>query len=55
MAADPEGLAQLENDLAAVASAEALFVLTGLAGLTPGEAIASLVRTATTLTKAALK
>jgi AcrR family transcriptional regulator len=55
VAADPEGLAQLKNDLAAVASAEALFVLTDLAGLTPGEAIASLVRTATTVTKAALK
>jgi AcrR family transcriptional regulator len=54
-AADPAGLAQLKNDLAAVVSAEALFVLTDLAGLTPGDAIASLVRTATTITQAALQ
>ena len=33
MATDPERLAQLKRDLAAVVSAEALFVLTGLAGL----------------------
>ncbi len=55
MATDPARLAQLKNDLAAVASAEALFVLTDLAGLSPGDAIASLVRTATTLTRAALQ
>jgi AcrR family transcriptional regulator len=54
-AADPAGLAQLKNDLAAVVSAEALFVLTDLAGLSPGDAIASLVRTATTITQAALQ
>jgi AcrR family transcriptional regulator len=52
--ADPAGLAQLKDDLAAVVSAEALFVLTDLAGLTPNDAIASLVRTATTITQAAL-
>ena len=36
-----------------VVSAEALFVLTDLCGLSPDDAIASAVRTATTLTKAA--
>jgi AcrR family transcriptional regulator len=46
-------LAQLKRDLAVVVSAEALFVLTDLCGLTPGEAIASAVRTASTLTEAA--
>jgi hypothetical protein len=55
MATDPERLAQLKRDLAAVVSAEALFVLTGLAGLTPEDAIAILARTATTITEAALK
>ena len=55
MVADPAGLAQLKNDLAAVVSAEALFVLTDLAGLTPDDAIASLIRTATTITAAALQ
>ena len=55
MVADPAGLAQLKNDLAAVVSAEALFVLTDLAGLPPGDAIASLIRTATTITAAALQ
>lgn len=54
MAADPARIAQLRNDLVAVVSAEALFVLTDLAGLAPEEAIASLVRTATTLTQSAL-
>jgi len=38
-----------------VVSAEALFSLTDLAGLTPDEAVASLVRTATTVTEAALR
>ena len=52
--ADPAGIARLRNDLVAVVSAEALFVLTDLAGLAPEEAIASLVRTATTLTESAL-
>ncbi len=55
VATDPAGLAQLKRDLAAVVSAEALFVLTDLAGLTPDDAIASLVRTATTITQAALQ
>jgi AcrR family transcriptional regulator len=54
MATDPAGIAQLRKDLVAVVSAEALFVLTDLAGLAPEEAIASLVRSATTLTEAAL-
>jgi AcrR family transcriptional regulator len=46
-------LAQLKRDLAVVVSAEALFVLTDLQGLDPEEAIASIVHTATTLTRAA--
>jgi AcrR family transcriptional regulator len=53
--ADGARLAQLKTDLAAVVSADALFVLTDLAGLTPDDAIASLVRIATTVTEAALK
>jgi len=53
-ATDPDGLAQLKRDLAAVLSAEAFFSLTDLARLTPDDAIASLVRTATTVTEAAL-
>jgi AcrR family transcriptional regulator len=52
-AADPERLTQLKQDLAAVVSAEAFFSLTDLAGLSPDDAIASLVRTATAVTKAA--
>jgi AcrR family transcriptional regulator len=51
---DPAAFAQLKNDLAIVVSAEALFSLTDLAGLTPDAAVASAVHTATTLTKAAL-
>jgi AcrR family transcriptional regulator len=47
-------LAQLKRDLAAVVSAEALFSLTDLSGLTAGDAIASLVRTARTVTEAAV-
>jgi len=54
-ATDPARLSQLKGDLAAVLSAEALFSLTDLAQLTPGEAIASLVRTASTITRAALR
>lgn len=50
----PAALAQLKNDLAVVVSAEALFCLTDLRGLEPEAAIASAVRTATTLTSAAL-
>jgi len=52
---DPGRLARLKGDLAAVLSAEALFSLTDLARLTPDEAIASLVRTASTITSAALR
>jgi AcrR family transcriptional regulator len=55
MITDPARLAQLKTDLAAVVSAEALFVLTDLAGVAPGGAITSLVRTATTITEAALQ
>ena len=51
---DPAALAQLKNDLAVVVSAEALFSLTDLCGLTPDAAVASAVHTATTLTRAAL-
>lgn len=53
-AADPGALEQLKRDLAVVVSAEALFSLTDLHGLGPDEAVASLVHTATTLTRAAL-
>jgi len=49
---DPARLTQLKQDLAAVVSAEALFSLTDLARLTPEDAIASLVRTATAVTAA---
>jgi AcrR family transcriptional regulator len=52
--ADPAALAQLKNDLAVVISAEALFSLTDLCRLDPEAAIASIVHTATTLTRAAL-
>jgi hypothetical protein len=53
-ATHPDELAQLKLDLAAVVSAEALFSLTDLCALTPDDAIASLVRTATTVTQAAV-
>jgi AcrR family transcriptional regulator len=53
-AADPAALAQLKNDLVIVVSAEALFTLTDLCRLDPEDAISSAVRTATTLTRAAL-
>jgi AcrR family transcriptional regulator len=49
----PEALAQLKRDLAVVVSAEALFILTDLCGLSPDDAIASAARTARTLTEAA--
>ena len=49
----PGGLEQLKRDLAVVVSAEALFVLTDLCGLSPDDAIASAVHTARTLTAAA--
>ncbi|MEV6823981.1 TetR/AcrR family transcriptional regulator [Amycolatopsis sp. NPDC051102] len=51
---DAPALAQLKRDLAVVMSAEALFGLTDLHGLPPDEAVRSLIRTATTLTEAAL-
>jgi AcrR family transcriptional regulator len=47
-------LAQLRLDLAVVVSAEAFFTLTDLCGLTPEDAIASAVRSARTLTQAAV-
>jgi len=52
--ADPETLAQLKRDLAIVMSAEALFILTDLCGLPAEDAIASVVRTARTVTAAAI-
>lgn len=51
----PAALDQLKHGLAVVVSAEALFNLTDLHGLAPEKAIASLVHTATTLTRAALR
>ncbi|MFD4565744.1 TetR/AcrR family transcriptional regulator [Streptomyces sp. NPDC058467] len=54
-AADPEAFAQLKRDLAVVVSAEALFTLTDLCGLDADAAVASAVRTATTLTEAAVR
>jgi len=54
-ATDPAALAQLKRDLAVVVSAEALFSLTDLHGMDPGDAIASITHTATTLTRAALR
>lgn len=54
-ATDPAALAQLKNDLAVVVSAEALFSLTDLHRMEPEAAIASVVHTATTLTRAALR
>jgi AcrR family transcriptional regulator len=47
-------LATLKDDLAAVISAEAFFSLTDLRGLSSADALASLVRTAQTITAAAL-
>jgi AcrR family transcriptional regulator len=49
----PAAMTALKNDLAIVVSAEALFVLTDLCGLSPADAIASATRAAITLTKAA--
>lgn len=51
---DPTTLAQLKCDLAIVMSAEAVFSLLDLGGLSPEEAVAGIVRTASTLTRAAL-
>lgn len=53
-AANPELLAQLQLDLAVVMSAEALFTLTDLCGLSIDAAIDSAEHTARTLTSAAL-
>lgn len=52
-AIDPDPLPQLKRDLAVVVSAEAFFTLTDRCGLGPDEAIASAVRTAATVTRAA--
>lgn len=54
-ASDPEAFAQLKRGLAVVVSAEALFTLTDLCGLDPDEAVTSAVRTAATLTEAAVR
>jgi AcrR family transcriptional regulator len=48
-------LQQLKQDLAAVVSAEALFTLTDLCGLTLEDAVASLCRTARTITDVAVR
>jgi AcrR family transcriptional regulator len=51
---DEEALAQLKRDLSVVMGAEALFSLMDLSGLSPEDAVASIVRTATTVTRAAM-
>ena len=51
---DPDTFSQLRLDLAVAVSAEALFTLTDLCGLTPEQAIASAKHTARTLTTAAI-
>jgi AcrR family transcriptional regulator len=53
--ANPELLAQLRLDLALVVSAEALFSLTDLCGLSIDDAISSAEKTARTLTSAAFQ
>jgi AcrR family transcriptional regulator len=53
--ANPELLAQLRLDLAVVVSAEALFCLTDLCGLSVADAIDSTEKTARTLTAAAFQ
>ena len=53
-AVDPAALAQLKRDLAVVISAEALFCLTDLCHLPAEDAIASVVQTATAVTRARL-
>jgi AcrR family transcriptional regulator len=50
---DPAGFEQLKRSLAVVVSAEALFTLTDLCGLTPEAAIASAVETARAVTATA--
>jgi AcrR family transcriptional regulator len=54
-AGDREAFARLEQDLAVVVSAEALFCLIDQLRLPPEEAIASVVRTAKTVTDAAFR
>ncbi|MFI6559894.1 TetR/AcrR family transcriptional regulator [Streptomyces sp. NPDC050534] len=54
-ATDPQAFAQLKLDLAVVVGAEALFTLTDLCGLDADQAVASAVRTARTLTEAAVR
>lgn len=49
-----ETLVQLRRDLSVVMGAEALFSLIDLSGLDPEDAVASIVRTSVTLTRAAL-
>jgi AcrR family transcriptional regulator len=52
--ADREALEQLKRDLSVVMGAEALFSLMDLYGLAAEDAVASIVRTATTLTRVAV-
>jgi AcrR family transcriptional regulator len=52
---DPAGLAQLRRDLAVVVSADALFTLTDLCGLSRPDAVGSAVHTARALTEAAFR
>ncbi len=52
---DPVALAQLRRDLAVVVSADALFTLTDLCGLSRPDAVDSAVRTARALTQAAFR
>ena len=52
---DPATTQQLRRDLAVVMSAEALFILTDLCGLSPEDAVASAVRTARTVTETAVR
>jgi AcrR family transcriptional regulator len=54
-AGDPGALPRLRQGLAVVVSAEALFVLVDLCGLSPDEAIASAVGTAAALVAAAFR
>jgi AcrR family transcriptional regulator len=51
----PEAFAQLKLDLAIVISAEALFTLLDLCGLSPDDAVASATATARTITAAATR
>ena len=51
---DPAALAQLKRDLAVIVSAEAFFCLTDMCHLSAEDAIASVVHTATAVTRAAV-